>query len=295
MHRSRFLVAAVRAALPLAMTALPGRSGGPSFLPSFARVAFVLLALALVTGCTTTAKDELAGQTAEKLYRDAQEEASSGAYERAIRALERVEGLAAGTLLAQQAQIEQAYLQWRSGERAQAQATIDRYIRLNPSSPALDYAMYLRGLVNFNDSLGLLGSLARQDLAERDQRASRDAYASFKQLVDQFPDSRYAADARLRMDYIVNSLAAYEVHVARYYFRRGAYLAAANRAQQAIREFERSPSTEEALYIMVQSYERLELKTLRDDAERVLRQNFPESRFIAQGLSERPRAWWQLW
>jgi len=295
MHVSRFPVAAPAAVLLLEMTASPARFDGRSLLPLSGRLAPMVLVLALAAGCSTPAKDELAGQTAEKLYRDAQEDASSGAYERAIRSLERVEGLAAGTLLAQQAQIEQAYLQWRAGERTQALATIERYIRLHPSSPALDYAMYLRGLVNFNDSLGLLGSLARQDLAERDQRASRDAYASFKQLVDQFPDSKYAADARLRMDYIVNSLAAYEVHVARYYFRRGAYLAAANRAQQAIREFERSPSTEEALYIMVQSYERLELKTLRDDAERVLRQNFPESRFIAQGLSERPRAWWQLW
>ena len=267
------------------MTALPGRIGGRSFVHSFARLAPVVLILALVAGCSTPSKDELAGQTAEKLYRDAQDEAANGAYERAIRALERVEGLSAGTLLAQQAQLEQAYLQWKSGERAQAQATIDRYIRLNPSSPALDYAMYLRGVINFNDNLGLLGSIARQDLAERDQRASRDAYAAFKQLVDQFPDSKYAADARLRMDYIVNSLAAYEEHVARYYFRRGAYLAAANRAQLAVQEYQQSPAVEEALHLMARSYERLGLPELRDDALRVLRLNFPQSTFLSQSGS----------
>lgn len=262
------------------------------------RAAAVLASvLVLLGGCASRDQDEFAGRTAEKLYRDAQDEIEAGSFERAQRALERVEGLGAGTLLAQQAQLEQAWLQWKQGERAQAQATIDRFIRLNPSSPALDYAMYLRGLIQFNDNLGLFGALSGQDLSERDQRASRDAYAAFKQLVDQFPDSKYAPDARLRMDYIVNALAAHEVHVARYYFRRGAYLAAANRARQAIAEFEQSPSTEEALYLMVQSYERLELETLRADAERVLRANFPDSRFLSQGLAARDpeRPWWRVW
>ena len=151
-------------------------------------------------------------------------------------------------------------------------------------------------MINFNDDLGLLGSLAGQDLSERDQRASRDAYQAFKQLVDQFPASRYADDARKRMDYIVNSLAAYEVHVARYYLRRGAYVAAANRAQQAVTEFQNSPAAEEALYILVQSYDKLGLTELRDDADRVLRKNFPNSRFLTDGLAAAPkRAWWQLW
>jgi outer membrane protein assembly factor BamD len=115
---------------------------------------------------------------------------------------------------------------------------VDRFIKLNPSSPALDYALYLRGVINFNDNLGLLGTMAGQDLSERDQRAARDAFQAFKQLVEQFPASRYSPDARQRMDYTVNSLASYEVHVARYYFRRGAYVAAANRAQQTVAEFQ---------------------------------------------------------
>jgi tetratricopeptide (TPR) repeat protein len=115
-------------------------------------------------------------------------------------------------------------------------------------------------VINFNDNLGLLGNLAGQDLSERDQRASRDAYQAFKQLVDQFPASRYAADARLRMDYIVNTLASYEVHVARYYYNRGAYVAAANRAQQAVTEFQQAPALEEALHMMVLSYDKLQLQ-----------------------------------
>ena len=140
-----------------------------------------------------------------------------------------------------------------------------------------------------------MGNLSRQDLSERDQQAARDSFQSFKQLVDQFPSSRYADDARLRMSYIVNTLASYEVHVARYYFRRGAYLAAVNRAQQAVQDFQQSPSAEEALFIMVKSYDRLGLNELRDDAERVLRKNFPETALDASTLGVKARAWWQFW
>lgn len=253
------------------------------------------IAVALQLAGCATGGDEFAGRNAEKLYAEAKDDIDAGGYERAIKALERVEGLAAGTLLSQQAQLDLAWLYWKTGEKAQALSSIDRFIKLNPSSAGLDYAIYLRGLINFNDDLGLLGRLANQDLAERDQRASRDAYQAFKQLVDQFPNSRYSPDARVRMDYIVNSLAAYDVHVARYYYKRGAYVAAANRAQQTVAEYQQSPAAEEALYLMVLSYDRLEMKTLRDAADRVLRQNFPNSRFLREGLDKRDRSWWQFW
>ena len=256
-----------------------------------------LCVLVLLAGCGTTSRPESPNATAERLYREAKEDAGAGSFERAIRLLERVEGLAAGSLLAQQAQLEIAYYQWRSGEREAALTAVDRFIRLNPSSPAFDYALYLRGMINFNDNLGLLGTLARQDLSERDQRASRDAFQSFKRLVDQFPDSTYSADARVRMDYIANTLARYEVHVARYYLRRGAYVAAANRAQQMVAEFPQSPATEEALAIMVESYGRLQLDTLREGAERVLRLNFPESSYLADNAGRRATSaaspWWE--
>jgi outer membrane protein assembly factor BamD len=248
----------------------------------------------LLAGCSTTG-DELAGKPAEKLYADAKEDMDAGSYERAIKSLERVEGLAAGTLLAQQAQLDLAYLYWKTNEKAQALTTIERFIKLNPSSPALDYALYLRGIINFNDDLGLLGRWAGQDLSERDQRAARDAFQAFRQLVEQFPQSKYAEDARLRMDYIVSSLANYEVHVARYYLRRGAYLAAANRAQQTVTEFQDSPAVEEALAIMVASYDKLDLAQLRDDADRVLRRNYPNSVYLSEGVGTRgKRPWWKL-
>jgi outer membrane protein assembly factor BamD len=257
-----------------------------------------LLALLAVTlqlaGCESAPKDEPTTTTAERLYKDARDDMESGSYERAIKTLTRVEGLAAGSLLAQQALLEIAYLNWRMGERAQALTAIERFIKLNPSSPALDYALYLRGIINFNDSLGLMGSIAGQQLSERDQAASRDAWEAFRQLVERFPASRYTPDAQQRMAYIVNSLAEYEVHVARYYFRREAYVAAANRAKQVITQFPQSPATEEALYILAQSYDKLQMTTLRDDAERVLRKNFPQSEFLTRGLAGGQKSWWQF-
>ncbi len=257
------------------------------------RALLPLAALALAACGSAPKRSE--DMTAEEVYADAKAELESGAYDRAIRELGRVEALGAGSLVAQQAQLDLAYAQWKSGEREQALATLDRFIKFNPSSPGLDYALYLRGLVNFNDNLGLLGAIARQDLSERDQQASRDAYLSFKQLIDQFPESRYTPDAAVRMAYIVNALASHEVHVARYYYRRGAYVAAANRAQRAVAEFQNSPSAEEALYILALSYDRLGLEELRDGADRVLRQNFPNSRFLAEGLRGPDKAWWQFW
>jgi outer membrane protein assembly factor BamD len=248
-----------------------------------------------LAGCGTTPGDEFAGVSADKLYADAREEAADGNFEAAIKRYEKVEARASGTLMAQQAQLELAYAYYKTGERAQGLAKIERFIRLHPTSPAMDYALYLQGLINFNDDLGLFGRVSKQDISERDQQASRDAYESFKQVSDRFPNSKYAGDARLRMNYIVNSLAAGEVHVARYYFRRGAYLAAANRAQVAVSEFRNSPAVEEALYIMVKSYEQLAMPQLRDDALRVLQKNFPNSSFLGQGFAASTKPWWQLW
>jgi len=249
----------------------------------------------LFSACESTPKDEMSRWTPERLYAEAKEEAASGNYEKAVKLLERLEGRAAGSVLSQQAQIERAYYLWKSGEKAQALSTLERFIKLHPTSPALDYALYLQGLVNFNDNLGLLGSYTAQDLSERDQQASRDSYQSFKQLTEQFPQSTYAEDARLRMNYIVNSLAAYEVHVARYYLRRGAYVAAANRAQQAVQEFQRSPSTEEALVILAQSYDRLGLTDLRDDTARILKANYPDASIDADLAGRRKAPWWRPW
>jgi outer membrane protein assembly factor BamD len=251
--------------------------------------------LALLAGCGSISPRALENASPERLYSDAREEISVGAWDKAIPLLERLEGRAAGTPLAQQAQIEKAYAHYRAGDSAQALATLDRFIRLHPASPALDYALYLKGLVNFNDRLGLFSSVTRQDLSERDQKAARESYDAFRELSTRFPQSRYAPDALARMTYIVNSLAQYEVHVARFYFSRGAYVAAISRAQAAITDYQGVPAHEEALFLLHRSYERLGMTQLAADSRRVLEKNYPSSEFLSRGFRQRQDPWWKLW
>jgi outer membrane protein assembly factor BamD len=255
-----------------------------------------MLAFSLLLGaCSTTTPDLTAGWSPNKIYAEAKDELNSGAYDKAVLLFDKLEGRAAGTPLAQQAQIDKAYAHFKAAEPALAVATLDRFLKLHPASPAIDYALYLKGIVNFNDDLGLFSALTRQDLAERDQKAAKESFESFKELVARFPASRYAPDAAARMNYIVNSLAQSEVYVARYYFERGAYLAAINRAQTAIRDYSGVPALEEALFIMVKSYDALGMTDLRDDSQRVLTKNYPQTLYLTQGFKPKNNPWWKLW
>ena len=238
----------------------------------------VLCVAALVAGCAIEEKDITAGWTPQKIYAEARDEMDSHMYDKAIGLYEKLEGRAAGTVLGQQAQLEKAYAQYKNSEQILAIATLDRFIKLNPASPALDYALYLKGVVNFNDDQGLLSRWLPQDLSERDQQAAKDSFNSFKELVTRFPDSKYAEDARLRMQYIVNNLAQSEIKVAQFYLAKGAYVAAINRAQSTLSEYPDIPATEDALVILVKSYDALGMTQLRDDARRVLETNFPKHR-----------------
>jgi len=249
----------------------------------------------LFAGCSSTPNDKTSSWSPNRLYAEAKDEMNSGAYDKAVGLFEKLEGRAAGTILAQQAQLDKAYAHYKSSEPAQAQATLERFMKLHPASPALDYAMYLKGVVNFNDDLGWFSFLTRQDLSERDQKAAKESFESFKELVTRFPDSRYTPDARMRMTYIVNALAEYEVHVARYYYKRGAYLAAINRAQMALADYREVPALEEALFIMVKSYDALGLNQLRDDSRRVLEQSYPAGDFTTRGIRSVENPWWKFW
>jgi outer membrane protein assembly factor BamD len=141
----------------------------------------------------------------------------------------------------------------------------------------------------------MFSAISRQDLSERDQKASKEAFESFKELVTRFPESRYAGDAAQRMNYIIGSLAQYEVHVARYYFKRGAYLAAVNRAQTAVADYRDVPALEEAMFLIYKSYEALGLTQLRDDAKRVLETSYPQSEFLSKGEKTKEEPWWKVW
>ena len=262
---------------------------------SLAVIAALVLAT-LLSGCglLPEVKDETVGWSANRLYTAAKEALNEGSYESAIKYYEKLESRYPYGRFAQQAQIDLAYAYWKSDEKESAIAACNPFIKLHPNHPNVDYVYYLRGLINFNEDLGLLGHLSAQDMTERDPRGARESFDSFRELITRFPDSKYTPDARMRMTYLVNALAQLEVHVARYYMKRGAYVAAANRAQYAVKAYPDVPATEEALFILVKAYDEMGMDGLRDDAERVMRKNFPDSIYYTRGL-DRQTPWWKLW
>jgi outer membrane protein assembly factor BamD len=256
---------------------------------------YIVIAFCTLTACGLLPEkvDETKGWSAAQLYDEAKYDLSTGNYDNAIKKLEKLEARYPFGTYAQQAQMDIPYIYYKQGDHAQALAAIERFIKLHPNHPNLDYIYYLRGLVNFNDKISLLQSLAKQDMTERDPKAAREAFDAFKALVTRFPDSKYTPDALLRMKYLVNTMAQYELHVAKYYYRRGAYLAAANRAQSAVKEYPDAPAIEEALFVLAQCYDKMGLVQLRDDAERVFAQNFPDSQLTQ--VSSQKKSWWEFW
>ena len=251
----------------------------------------------LIAGCGLLPDeiDETVSWPASKLYREAKDMIAGGDYEKAVKYLEKLEARYPFGVYAQQAQIEIAYAYYRDNDQPQALAAVERFIKLHPNHPNIDYMYYLRGLINFNDRVGIMNFAFKQDLSERDSKAAQEAFDSFKLLVTRFPDSIYAPDARIRMRYLLNILARYEIHVAKYYYKRGAYVAAANRAQGTIAKYPDSPSSEEALFIMVRAYDKMGLNDLRDDANRIFQQNYPDSVLPSGGTKGPEPVWWQFW
>ncbi len=259
------------------------------------RHSVTLLAALLLASCSLFEEvDETKGWSAQKLYAEAKYELDNGNYENAIKLYQKIEARYPHGRFAQQAQLEIAYAYYKDEQPAESIATAERFIKLHPNHPNVDYAYYLRGLCNFNGDLGWVGWIGGQDLSERDPKAAHDAFMAFKELAKRFPKSRYTPDAVARMKYLVNALAEHEVHVARYYMKRGAYLAAANRAQFALKTYPQAPATEEGLVIMVRAYGELQMWDLRNDAQRVLMANFPNSPYL-HGGPEKETRWWQIW
>jgi outer membrane protein assembly factor BamD len=249
----------------------------------------------LLAACATDLQDETVGWSAQRLYGEAKDAMSNKDWPRAVRYLEKLEARYPYGRFAQQAQLEIAYAHWKDGERASAIAAAERFIKMYPNHANVDYAWYLKGLINFNDQYGLFSALTTPDMSDRDPKSTRESFNAFKEVVTRFPESKYAADAAARMRYLINALAAHEVHVARYYMKRGAYLAAANRAQYAIRHYAQAPAIEEAVFVLVLAYDRLGMSDLRDAADRVMRNNFPDSRYLKAGGGRKDVPWWRLW
>lgn len=242
----------------------------------------ILLTVLLLSGCSAfEEKDETLGWSQQKLYTEATDEMNAGNYERAIKYYEILESRYPFGKYAHQAQLNVAYCYYRFAEPESALAAADRFIKLHPTHPATAYAYYLRGLVNFNRSLGFLDRFLPTDTSQRDPGAALDSYNDFAEVVRQFPNSEYAEDSVRRMLYLRNNLARHEVNVAQYYMRRGAYLAAANRAEYVVQNYQRTPALREALELMIEAYSRLGMEELEKDTRRVLALNEDSGALIA--------------
>jgi len=238
--------------------------------------------------------DETAGWSAQRLYSEAKSAMNEGSWATAVKYFEKLEARYPFGRFAQQAQLEIAYAYYRDNEPASAVAACDRFIKLHPNHPNVDYAYYLKGVVNFYEDQNILTQFAAQDPTERDPQSARESFAAFKELATRYPDSKYTPDALARMKYLVNALASHEVHVAQWYMKRGAYVAAANRASYAVKTYPEAPATEDALALMVRAYGQMGLDDLRDDTLRVLKTNFPNSPWL-KGDVVRSDPWWRLW
>lgn len=260
----------------------------------------VILSLFLVLwlgGCGLLPKvvDEYKNASAQKLYSVAKEAMGTADYEKAVKFFELLEARYPYGRYAQQAQLEVAYAYYKSNEPASAIAACDRFIKLHPNHPNVDYAYYLKGLINFNEDIGFLGYVVTQDLTDRDPRASRDSFEAFKDLTTKFPQSKYTPDALKRMSYLVNALASHESYVAQYYYRRGAYVAAVNRAQNLLKTYPETPATEAGLAVMVSAYDKMGLPDLSKDAKRVLEKTFPNSAYLKGAPIGLKKPWYQFW
>jgi outer membrane protein assembly factor BamD len=229
-----------------------------------------------------------------KMYQKAKEELEDGNYERAVKDYEALQARYPYGPHAQQAELEMAFAQYKQGEVAEAIKTADLFIKTHPNHINIDYAYYIKGLANFKDDFGFFSSISGQDLSERDIKKARESFDTFKELITRYPLSKYAEDAGKRMVYLQNNMAMHEVHTADYYFRRGAWLAAANRAQIVVKDYPRAPGAEKALIIMARSYHELGIKDLEKDAIDVLKKNFPKSKFLGYTESSE-KAWWEFW
>jgi len=237
----------------------------------------ILLYLTL-SGCALFGKDRedpARGWTVDRLYTEAKEARERGNYNRAEQLYEYLETRFPFGVYGQQSLLDLAYVYYKTGKHDQSLSASDRFIMLYPQHEYVDYAYYLKGLVNFNRHRSATERIVPTDFSLRDISSARAAFQNFSELVWRYPDSIYTEDASKRMIYLRNILAEHEIHVANYYLRRGAYVAAANRGRFVIENYDRTPSVPEALVIMARAYKILELDDLSNDALRVLELNHP--------------------
>lgn len=251
---------------------------------------FIVIASLFVAGCNNGKKKDAGAElpddtTAQVYYESANEKLRAGNYNQAIPLYQSLEARYPYGKYAEQAQLEIAYAYYKARELPLAIGAAERFVRLHPTHPSVDYAYYLKGLASFDEDTSFLGRFTgADDLTERDARGAQDAFDAFRELTSKFPDSQYAEDSLQRMKYLFGVLANHEISIADYYLRRGAYVAVVNRAKHVVENYQRTPAVEDALGLMAQAYDAMGMADLRDDTLRVLETNFPGSRYLT--LSE---------
>jgi outer membrane protein assembly factor BamD len=255
-----------------------------------------LAAVLMLTGCSSP--DIKENMTEQQLYTEAQQRIRDEDFGQAVKHLQMIESRFPFGPYAEQAQLELIYAQYRNYQHEAAVASADRFIRLHPQHPGVDYAYYMKGLANYTQGSGVFERFLPTDMTERDPGKALQSFEDFRQLLLRFPDSAYGPDARARMIYLRSRLARYEVNVANYYFRRKAFLAAANRGRYVVENYPQTEATGDALAVMVQAYRLLDMKDLADSSLLVLRNNYPQhpsldasGNFIEQFALADERSW----
>ncbi len=240
-----------------------------------ARVLLLVILGTTLVGCAGNDEQRTEIQNITKAYEKAQMSIANGNYTRGIQIFEAIQARYPFSDLSRQIQLELMYAYYKSGKIEQAVDAADTFMRENPIHPRVDYALYIKGLSYFDDDPGILERLFRKDTSKRPPKEIELAYTSLRRLVERFPSSEYAPDAEQRMLYIKNRLAEYENHVANYYLRRGAYVAALSRAKAALEQFNGAKGNAQSLQIMAAAYDNLGMTELAEDARKVLAANFP--------------------
>jgi outer membrane protein assembly factor BamD len=261
---------------------------------------FLMILVFMASGCSLLPEqvDKTKDWSANQLYTAGKESLNDKDYKEAIEYFEKLEARYPFGTYAQQAELEIAYAYYKYDEPESAIAAAQRFIKMNPRHPNIDYAWYIMGLTNYNRGRTLIDKVLPQDPSQRDTTIMHQAYDDFYQLVKRYPNSKYAPDSRQRLIYLRNNMALYEMHVADYYMRRGAYVAAANRGEYVIENYERTTAIPDALVVMVRAYRKLEMDELADDALRVLRLNYPDNPAIpalVQGKDPKKKKGWFSW
>jgi outer membrane protein assembly factor BamD len=254
------------------------------------------MALAMLSGCSLFHRhreDKLAKMTPEALYKTANKQLTSYDFKRAIKTYETLTARFPFTDQARQGRLDLIFVYYKEGERESALDAAEQFVRENPTHPRVDYAWYVKGLVDFERVPNILERAFHVDLSQRAPSNARKSFDAFRTVVEQYPKSEYAFDARQRMVFLRNRLADYDASVARYYVKRGAYVAAAQRAKQTIEQFDGAPAVRTALTILIDADDRLGLTPLADQARQVYALNYPGGEQPAD--APKKKSWWRLW